>query len=90
MSAIDVAPQIRPLLEGAVAALQRVADSELDPDVVERMHQLGERKEFLDPVEKQEYARLVNFWMKRVIEKADATVALQRIRDAVPDLVASL
>ena len=90
MSAVEVAPQIRPLLEGAVAALQRVADSELDPDVVERMHQLGERKEFLDPVEKQEYARLVNFWMKRAIEKADATVALQRIRDAVPDLVASL
>ena len=90
MSAVEVAPQVRPLLEGAAAALQRVADSELDPDVVERMHQLGERKEFLDPVEKQEYASLVNFWMKRTIEKADATVALQRIRDAVPDLVASL
>lgn len=78
MSAVEVAPQVRPLLEGAVAALQRVANSDLDPDVVERMHQLGERKEFLDPVEKQEYARLVNFWMKRTIEKADATVALQR------------
>ena len=90
MSAVEVAPQVRPLLEGAVAALQRIANSELDSDVVERMHELGERKEFLDPVEKQEYARLVNFWMKRTIEKADATVALQRIRDAVPDLVASL
>ncbi len=90
MSAINVAPQVRPLLEGAVAVLQRIADSELESDVVQRMHELGERKEFLDPIEKQEYERLVNFWMKRTIEKADATVALRRIREAVPDLVASL
>lgn len=89
MSTANVAPQLRQALEGTVAALKRVADSELDQDVALRMHQLGERKEFLDPVEQQEYDRLVSFWTKRAIEKAEAAVALQRLREAVPDLVAS-
>lgn len=90
MSAIDVAPQLRQALEGTVAALKRVADTELDSDVVQRMHQLGERKEFLDAGEKQEYDWLVNFWMNRTLEKAEAAVALQRLREAVPDLITSL
>ena len=47
--------------------------------VVQRMHQLGERKEYL---------ALVNFWKSRTLEKAEAAVALQRLREAVPDLVA--
>lgn len=90
MSAIVVAPQLRQALEGTVAALKRVADTELDSDVVQRMHRLGERKEFLDAGEKQEYDWLVNFWMNRTLEKAEAAVALQRLREAVPDLVTSL
>ena len=90
MSANDVAPQLRLALEGTVAALKRVADAELDSDVVQRMHRLGERKEFLDADEKQEYDWLVNFWMNRTLEKAEATVALQRLRDAVPDLATSM
>ena len=90
MSANDVAPQLRQALEGTVAALKRVADAELDSDVVQRMHRLGDRKEFLDASEKQEYDWLVNFLMNRTLEKAEATVALQRLRDAVPDLAASM
>ncbi|MFM9965312.1 MAG: hypothetical protein ACKV2Q_29350 [Planctomycetaceae bacterium] len=90
MSASDVAPQLRHALEGSVAALRRLADSELPTGVANRMNQLGERKEFLNAAEQAEYADLVSFWMSRTLEKAEATVALQRLREAVPDLMTSM
>ena len=86
----EVAPQLRLALEGSLSALRRSADSDLPPPVVQRMHLLGERKDVLDDAEREEYLALVSFWKSRTLEKAEATVALQRLREAVPDLVASL
>ena len=83
----DVAPQLRKALEGSLAALRRLADSELPAPVAQRMHQLGERKEALADAELEEYLALVSFWKSRTLEKAEAAVALQRLREAVPDLV---
>ena len=86
----NVAPQLRRALEGSLAALRRLAESELPPPVAQRMHQLGERKDSLEDAERDEYLALVSFWKSRTLEKAEAAVALQRLREAVPDLVASL
>ena len=44
----------------------------------------------LEDAERDEYLALVSFWKSRTLEKAEAAVALQRLREAVPDLVASL
>ena len=85
-----VAPQLRRALVGSLAALRRLAESELPPPVAQRMHQLGERKESLKDDERNEYLALVSFWKSRSLEKAEAAVALQRLREAVPDMVASL
>ena len=82
----EIAPQLRRALEGSLDALKRLAGSEIPSAVVRRMHELGERKEELAPAEQDEYLDLVNFWKSRTLEKAEATVALQRLRDAVPDL----
>ena len=85
-----VAPQLRRALEGSLAALRRSAEAELPAAVVQRMHQLGERKEDLPDAELEEYLALVTFWKSRTLEKAEAAVALQRLREAVPDLVARI
>ena len=82
----EIAPQLRRALEGSLDALKRLAGSEIPTAVVRRMHELGERKEELVPAEQDEYLDLVNFWKSRTLEKAEASVALQRLRDAVPDL----
>lgn len=82
----EIAPQLRRALEGSLDALKRLAGSEMPSAVVRRMHELGERKEELVPAEQDEYLDLVNFWKSRTLEKAEASVALQRLRDAVPDL----
>lgn len=88
--AIVVAPQLRRALEGSLAALRRLAESELPLPVARRMQELGERKDSLQDAEQDEYLALVSFWKCRTLEKAEAAVALQRLREAVPDLVASL
>ena len=82
----EIAPQLRRALEGSLDALKRLAGSEIPTAIVRRMHELGERKEELVAAEQDEYLDLVNFWKSRTLEKAEATVALQRLRDAVPDL----
>ena len=83
----DVAPQLRKALDGSLSALRRLADSELPAPVVLRMQQLGERKDALVDAERDEYLALVSFWKSRTLEKAEAAVALQRLKEAVPDLV---
>ena len=77
-------------MEGSISALRRLAESELPSGLALRMHQLGNRKEFLDPAEREEYADLVSFWKSRALEKVEAAVALKRLREAVPDLVGSV
>ena len=48
----DTAPQLRTALEGSLAALRRSAEGELPAAVVQRMHQLGERKDDLADTER--------------------------------------
>ena len=84
----DVAPQLRRALEGSLAALWRSAEAELPAAVVQRMHQLAERNEELADAEREEYLALVTYWKSRTLEKAEAAVALQQLREAVPDLAA--
>lgn len=83
----EIAPQLRRALEGSLAVLRRSADSELPEPIVQRMRQLGERKDGLRDAERDEYLALVSFWKSRTLEKAEAAVALQRLHEAIPDLV---
>lgn len=73
-------------MEGSPAALRRLADSELPAPVQQRMQALGERKDALAAPERDKYLALVIFWKSRTLEKAEAAVALQRLREPVPDL----
>ena len=50
------------------------------------MQLLGDRTDTLADSERDEYLALVNFWRSRTLEKTEAAVALQRLREAVPDL----
>ena len=67
-------------------ALHRMADYELDPPL-RRIHELGERKEFLTPTEHEELLALVDFVHKRTIEKLKAQTALARLRTALPGVL---
>lgn len=73
-------------LESCVNALRLLAESEIPPKLEQRMHTLGENKEFLDEEEREELSDLVDFWRKRVVEKLEAQVALKRLRDKLPML----
>ena len=64
-----------------------MADYELDPLLRKRMHDLGERKEFLTLEEHEELLALVDFMHKRTIEKLEAQTALVRLRAALPGLL---
>jgi hypothetical protein len=64
-----------------------MADYELKPSLHRRMHELGERKEYLTQAEYDELLALVDFAQKRTIEKLEAQVALARLRAALPGLV---
>lgn len=85
-AAPTVDPRLKLALEGSLAALQRLADSSLPPTLESRLRDLGQRKDVLDADELAEYASLVSFWKSRTLEKAEAAVALQRLREAIPDL----
>lgn len=85
-AAPTVDPRLRLALEGSFAALQRLADSGLPPTLELRLRDLAQRKDVLDADELAEYASLVSFWKSRTLEKAEAAVALQRLREAIPDL----
>jgi len=64
-----------------------MADYELDPPLHRRIHELGERKEFLTSAEHEEYLALVDFVHKRTIEKLEAQTALARLRTAIPGVL---
>jgi len=83
-------PQFQSAIQACAVALHRVADYELDPPLQKRLHDLGERKEFLTPAEHEELLALVNFVHKRTIEKLEAQRALARLRTAIPDVLPDL
>jgi hypothetical protein len=64
-----------------------MADYELDPRLQKRIHELGERKEFLTAAEHEELLALVDFVHKRTIEKLEAQTALVRLRTSLPGVL---
>jgi hypothetical protein len=75
-------------LQACQVALRRIAGYVLDPALDQRMRELGERKEFLDPSEHAELLALVAFTQQRTREKLEAELALQRLEAACPELAA--
>jgi len=67
-----------------------MADYELDPPLQRRIHELGERKEFLTSAEHEELLAFVDFVHKRTIEKLEAQTALARLRTAIPGVLPDL
>lgn len=80
-------PAARAALDRAVDLLRRLAAYELEPGIDRRMLDLGERKDSLDEDEREELAALVEFWRKRNLEKAEACEILEKLGEAVPELV---
>jgi len=80
-------PRLGSALRSCIQSLRRTATFELDPSLDRRMQDLGERKEFLGPGEHYELLALVGFAQKRTLEKLEAQVALQRLRELFPEMV---
>jgi hypothetical protein len=80
-------PHFQAAIEACAVALRRMAAYELNPTLTQRMHELGERKEYLTQAEHDELLALVEFAQKRTIEKLEAQMALARLRAALPGLV---
>ena len=80
-------PQFQSAIEACAVALRRMAAYELNPTLTQRMHELGELKEYLTQAEHDELLALVEFAQKRTIEKLEAQMALARLRAALPGLV---
>ncbi|MDH3603634.1 MAG: hypothetical protein OEU26_28825 [Candidatus Tectomicrobia bacterium] len=81
-------PQFQSAIEACVLSLKRIAEYELDPMLSRRMHELGERKEYLSQEEHGELMSLVDFSQKRTVEKLEAQSAPARLRAALPSLLA--
>jgi len=82
--------QLRSAVQVCAATLHKFAAYELDPILAQRMHQLGENKEFLSVAEHEELLALVDFAQKRTLERLEAQVALERLRAVLPDLFANV
>ena len=80
-------PLLQVALEAAAETLRRVAAYKLEPDVEQRMLELGGDKEACSPDDRHEYSVLAEFWRKRTLEKLQALNALKRLHEAVPELV---
>jgi hypothetical protein len=80
-------PQFQAAIEACAVALKRMANYELNATLRQRMHELGERKEYLRPDEHEELLGLVEFTQKRAVEKLEAQTALSRLRAMLPGLL---
>ena len=80
-------PQFQSAIEACAGALRRMAAYELNSTWTQRMHALGERKEYMKQAEHDELLALVDFTQKRTMEKLEAQAALARLRAALPGLV---
>ena len=85
MATVSVADDI---LRDCARALRPVADYQLEPALDRRLRDLGERKEFLSPEEHAELIDLVAFSRRRSIEKLGARLALRRLNEIAPEVVA--
>ena len=80
-------PQFQSAIQACAVALRRMDNYDLDPSLHRRLRELGERKEFLTPVEHEELLALVDFAHQRTIEKLEAQMALDRLRTALPGML---
>jgi hypothetical protein len=79
-------PQLQAALKRCHTALRRVAGYVLDPALDQRMLELGENKEFLNPPEYKELMALVAFTQARTLDKLEAELALRQLEAVCPDL----
>ena len=68
-------------------ALRRLVGYGLSQSIQNRLHALGERKEFLSPAEHEELLALVDFAQQRTVEKLEAKAALAHLRTALPGVL---
>jgi hypothetical protein len=80
-------PEWKSALEASTAALRRLADYALPPELDRRILELGERKESLTPDERAELMAWVAFTQERSVEKLQAQVALRRLAVVCPEAV---
>jgi hypothetical protein len=80
-------PKFLRAIQSCVQTLRRLAEYELPAALNQRLQQLGEQKEFLDPAAHQDLLALVAFSQQRTLEKLEAQVALKRLREVFPELV---
>jgi hypothetical protein len=73
-------------LRAWAAALRKVADYRLNPEIDSRLTELGEGKEFLDGPRHAELAALSAFARRRGLEKLEALAALRALTAAYPEL----
>jgi len=81
-------PARRAAFATSASALRRVAAYQLPPALDRRLLDLSERKEALTPDERDELLAWVEFTQQRSVEKLEAEVALRRLADSFPELVA--
>jgi hypothetical protein len=79
-------PQWSAALRSCRSALRRIAAFDLDPALNQRLLDMGERKEFLQPDEQAELLALTAFTQQRTVEKLEAELALQRLDALFPDV----
>ena len=73
------APSLQSALVASAAALRRVAGYALPPALDRRLLDLGERKDALTPVERDELLAWVAFTQERSVERAEAELALRQL-----------
>lgn len=83
-----VEPGFQSAMTAVVASLRRAAGYELETPLATRIQDLAERKEFLGAAEHEELMALVDFSQRRSVEKLEAELALKRLGDVLPELLA--
>lgn len=79
-------PAWQAALSSSVAALRRLANYALPPELDRRILELGERKDSLTEDERAELMAWVAFTQQRSVEKLEAEVALRRLAAVYPEL----
>jgi hypothetical protein len=68
--------------------LSKLANYKPEARLQRRLDDLGARKEFLDTTEHDELLALVDFTQQRTIEALQARLALARLHEAFPNVLA--
>ena len=87
MSTQSLSHDLYSALEDAVNVLRDVAEFELEPEVEDRMRELGEQKDACSSIERSEHRQLADFWRRRSLQKLQALSVLKRLHEVAPQLV---